>query len=34
LRNITAGWGTAAHHWKEVMNQFAILYAERFARQA
>jgi putative transposase len=34
LRNITAGWGTAAHHWKEAMNQFAILYAERFTCQA
>ncbi len=34
LRNITAGWGTAAHHWKEAMNQFAILYAERFTREA
>jgi len=33
LRNITAGWGTAAHHWKEAMNQFAILYAERFIRE-
>jgi transposase-like protein len=30
LRNITAGWGTATHHWKDAMNQFAILYAERF----
>ena len=30
LRNITAGWGTAAHHWKEAMNQFAILYDDRF----
>jgi putative transposase len=29
LRNITADWGKAAHHWKEAMNQFAILYAER-----
>jgi putative transposase len=29
LRNITAGWGTAAHHWKEAMNQFAILYDDR-----
>jgi len=27
LRNITADWGKAAHHWKEAMNQFAILYA-------
>ena len=34
LRNITDGWGTAAHHWKEAMNQFAILYAERFTREA
>jgi putative transposase len=33
LRNITAGWGSAAHHWKEAMNQFAILYAERFTRE-
>lgn len=30
LRNITAGWSTAAHHWKEAMNQFAILYDDRF----
>ena len=34
LRNITADWGKAAHHWKEAMNQFAILYAERFTRDA
>jgi transposase-like protein len=34
LRNITADWGKAAHHWKEAMNQFAILYAERFMRDA
>jgi transposase-like protein len=31
LRNITADWGQAAHNWKEAMNQFAILYAERFS---
>ena len=30
LRNITAEWGRAAKDWKEAMNQFAILYAERF----
>lgn len=30
LRNITANWANAAHYWKEAMNQFAILYAERF----
>ncbi|OIQ76503.1 transposase, mutator family [mine drainage metagenome] len=32
LRNITADWGCAAHNWKEAMNQFAILYAERFTK--
>ena len=31
LRNITADWGKPAHHWKEAMNQFAILYSERFS---
>jgi hypothetical protein len=30
MRNITADWGRAAPHWKEAMNQFAILYEERF----
>ena len=34
LRNITADWGNAAHNWKEAMNQFAILYADRFTRDA
>ena len=34
LRNITADWGRAAHHWKEAMNQFAILYEERFTQAA
>jgi transposase-like protein len=34
LRNITVDWGKAAHYWKEAMNQFAILYAERFTREA
>jgi transposase-like protein len=34
LRNITADWGRAAHNWKEAMNQFAILYAERFTLRA
>jgi transposase-like protein len=34
LRNITADWAKAAHSWKEAMNQFAILYAERFTRDA
>ena len=32
LRNITADWGRAAHDWKTAMNQFAILYEERFSR--
>ena len=31
LRNITANWSNTAHHWKEAMNQFAILYPERFS---
>jgi putative transposase len=30
LRNITSEWSKAAHHWKEAMNQFAILYDDRF----
>ena len=30
LRNITADWGKAAPNWKEAMNQFAILYDDRF----
>ncbi len=32
LRNITADWGRAAKDWKEAMNQFAILYDDRFIR--
>ncbi len=32
LRNITADWGSAAHDWKSAMNQFAILYEDRFMR--
>jgi len=34
LRNITADWGRAAKEWREAMNQFAILYDERFTRHA
>lgn len=30
LRNITANWGHPARDWKEAMNQFAVLYEERF----
>lgn len=32
LRNITADWGRAAKDWKDAMNQFAILYDDRFMR--
>ncbi|TSJ87554.1 IS256 family transposase [Chitinimonas sp. BJB300] len=32
LRNITADWSRAAKDWKTAMNQFAILYADRFIR--
>jgi putative transposase len=32
LRNITADWGRAANHWKAAMNQFAILYGDRFTQ--
>jgi transposase-like protein len=34
LRNITADWGRAAKDWKEAMNQFAILYEDRFTKHA
>lgn len=30
LRNITADWSRASIHWKGAMNQFALLYADRF----
>ncbi|CAB3898892.1 IS256 family transposase [Achromobacter animicus] len=30
LRNITGAWGSATHDWKDAMNQFAVIYAERF----
>ncbi len=32
LRNITAGWSRPAHDWKAAMNQFAILYEDRFTK--
>jgi putative transposase len=32
LRNITQDWGRAAHNWKAAMNQFAILYEDRFTQ--
>jgi putative transposase len=34
LRNITADWSRAAKDWKAAMNQFAILYEERFTQAA
>lgn len=30
LRNITAEWAKAAPTWRAAMNQFAILYGDRF----
>jgi transposase-like protein len=33
LRNITADWDRAGRNWKEAMNQFAILYDDRFTKQ-
>jgi len=32
LRNITAEWSRASHDWKTAVNQFAILYQDRFTR--
>jgi putative transposase len=32
LRNITADWSRASRDWKEAMNQFAIIYDDRFAK--
>jgi transposase-like protein len=32
LRNITAEWSRPAHHWKDAMNQFALIYPDRFTR--
>ena len=34
LRNITAIRARASPHWKAAMNQFAILYKERFTQVA
>lgn len=34
LRNITAEWGRATCDWRTAMNQFAILYADRFTKTA
>jgi putative transposase len=32
LRNITVDWGRTANYWKTAMNQFAILYEDRFTK--
>lgn len=32
LRNITEDWGRAANNWKTAMNQFAILFEDRFTK--
>ena len=32
LRNVTADWGRPANTWKVAMNQFAVLYEERFTK--
>ena len=34
LRNITEDWGRAANNWKSAMNQFAILYEDRFTNSS
>jgi len=34
LRNITANWSRADKRWREALNQFAILYEERFTLPA
>lgn len=31
-RNITANWSRVVHDWNTAMNQFAILYSDRFVR--
>jgi putative transposase len=32
IRNLLARWSRGEHHWKAAMNQFAILYGDRFER--
>jgi len=32
IRNLTARWVRGEHHWQDAMNQFAILYGDRFER--
>jgi putative transposase len=31
LRNLTAKWARSSHYWRPAMNQFAILYEDRFS---
>jgi putative transposase len=32
LRNIMAEWSRPAHHWRAALNQFAIVYDDRFLK--
>jgi transposase-like protein len=32
MRNITADWSRSTKDWKDAMNQFAVLYEDRFTR--
>ncbi len=32
IRNLSAKWGSSTHYWKGAMQQFAILYEERFTQ--
>ena len=34
LRNIMSDWSRPAHHWRAAMNQFAIVYEDRFTKAA
>jgi putative transposase len=34
LRNIMSDWSRPAHHWRAAMNQFAIVYDDRFTKAA
>jgi len=34
IRHLTARWSRGEHHWKAAMNQFAILYGDRFEHPA
>ncbi len=32
LRNIEKKWTMAIHNWKQALNQFAIIFTDRFSR--